>query len=484
MPPSLEEWLPEDHRARFVVEIVEQLDTRDLERVYAGRGSKAYHPKMLLALLFYGYATGTCSSRKLEQATYESVPVRYVAANQHPDHDTICTFRRRFLPELRELFVQILLLASELGLAELGTVSLDGTKVRANASKHKAMSWKRALELEEKLEEEVALLMQKAEEADQSEDLEHVDLPEEIRLREKRLEGIREAKRRLEERAQKRYEAEQAAHEERMAERREEEERTGRKKPGRTLKPPEPGPRPKDQVNFTDPESRIMPTGGGQFEQCYNAQQVVDTRSRLVVATHVTQAPNDKQELVPALEELERLPDQLGQADWLLADAGYFSADNVRAAHDRDLTPLMAEKRREEKLPLKERLAPDPSAEELSAEELSAEELSAEELSWELSAEELSAEELSAEELSAEELSAESFLRRSFLRKTVARKSLGAFCHWNACASSGAEPGRGASSLCGRAFCGSAEVDLCHSEPVIGIIRRRRWASGSFSCAG
>jgi transposase len=201
MPPSLEEWLPEDHRARFVVEIVDQLDTRALEQAYAGRGSKAYHPKMLLALLFYGYATGTCSSRKLEQATYESVPVRYVAANQHPDHDTICTFRRRFLPELKELFVQILLLAAEMGLAELGMVSLDGTKVRANASKHKAMSWKRALELEETLEEEVALLMQKAEEADQAEELEHVDLPEEIRRREKRLEGIREAKRRLEERA-------------------------------------------------------------------------------------------------------------------------------------------------------------------------------------------------------------------------------------------------------------------------------------------
>jgi len=193
MPPSLEEWLPEDHRVRFVVKIVEQLDTRDLERVYARRGSKAYHPKMLLALLFYGYATGTCSSRKLEQATYESVLVRYVATNQHPDHDTICTFRRRFLPELRELFVQILLLASELGLAELGlaelglaelgTVSLDGTKVRANASKHKAMSWKQALELGEKLGEEVALLMRKAEEADQSEDLEHTSLKRFVSVR-------------------------------------------------------------------------------------------------------------------------------------------------------------------------------------------------------------------------------------------------------------------------------------------------------------
>ena len=216
MPPSLEEWLPEDHMARFVVEIVDRLDTTAVEQAYAGRGSKAYHPKMLLSLLFYGYATGVCSSRKLEAATCESVPVRYAAANQHPDHDTICTFRRRFLPELQELFVEILLIAAELDLTELGTVSLDGTKVRANASKHKAMSWKRALELEEKLEEEVTLLMQKAEEADQREAVDHVDLPEEIRLREKRLEGIREAKRRIEERARERYEAEEAAYEERM----------------------------------------------------------------------------------------------------------------------------------------------------------------------------------------------------------------------------------------------------------------------------
>lgn len=159
LPPSVDEWLPEDHLARFVVEIVDQLDISALEGSYTGSGSDAYHPRMMTALLFYSYATGEFSSRKIEAASYESVPIRYVAANQHPDHDTICTFRKRFLDPLGDLFTQILLVAAEMGLTELGDVSIDGSKFKANASKHKAMSWKRACALEDQLSREVAELL-------------------------------------------------------------------------------------------------------------------------------------------------------------------------------------------------------------------------------------------------------------------------------------------------------------------------------------
>jgi len=288
MPPSLDEWLPEGHLARFVVETVETLDTTVLEEAYDRRGSRAYHPKMLLALLFYGYATGTFSSRKLERATYDSVAVRYVAAGQHPDHDTICTFRRRFLGELEGLFVKILEVACEMGLLEVGDVALDGTKIKANASKHKALSYEYACELEEQLMGEVEELMEKAEEADAEDLPDEMSVPEEIARREERIERIREAKQTIEERAERRYEEEQAAYEEnayeenayeeKMQKRREEEERAGRKKPGPKPKPPgntgpentgpeNTGPEPKDQVNLTDEESRIMPTSENGFQQ-------------------------------------------------------------------------------------------------------------------------------------------------------------------------------------------------------------------------
>jgi len=264
--------------ARFVVETVETLDTTAMEEAYDRRGSRAYHPKMLLALLFYGYATGTFSSRKLERATYDSVAVRYVAAGQHPDHDTICTFRRRFLGELEGLFVKILEVACEMGLLEVGDVALDGTKIKANASKHKALSYEYACELEEQLVGEVEELMEKAEEADVEDLPDGMSVPEEIARREERIERIREAKQTIEERAQKRHEEEKAAYEEKMQRRREEEERAGRKKPGPKPKPPgntgpentgpeNTGPEPKDQVNLTDEESRIMPTSENGFQQ-------------------------------------------------------------------------------------------------------------------------------------------------------------------------------------------------------------------------
>jgi transposase len=257
LPPSVDEWLPEDHLGRFVVEIADQMDISAIESEYTGSGSDGYHPRMMIALLFYSYATGVFSSRRIEAATYDSVATRYVAANQHPDHDTICTFRRRFLGPLGELFTQILLIAAQMELVELGDVSIDGTKVKANASKHKAMSWKRACELEDQLSEEVAQLMEKAEQADRSAEDEQ-SLPEELERRQDRVAKIQEAKAMIEERAAERYEAEKQEYEQKMADREAKEQKTGKKTPGREPKPPEPGPREKDQINFTDPPSRAL----------------------------------------------------------------------------------------------------------------------------------------------------------------------------------------------------------------------------------
>ena len=227
LPPSVQDWLPEEHLARFVVEIVDRLDLSALESRYGGGGKDPYHPALLLSLLFYGYATGVFSSRKLERATYDSVAFRFIAANAHPDHDTIASFRKRFLKELRGLFVQILSIAQEMGLLKLGHVSLDGTKVRANASKHKALSWGYAKRLEEQLRGEVAALLERAAEADEAQP--ELDIPEELKRREDRLAVIEEAQAEIERRAHERFAAEQAAYEEKLATRREQERATGRK---------------------------------------------------------------------------------------------------------------------------------------------------------------------------------------------------------------------------------------------------------------
>jgi transposase len=200
-PPSLQDWLPEDHLARFVVDIISQLNLCPLSESYAGRGSKAHHPEVLLPLLFYGYATGIYSSRKIEQATYDSVAFRFIAANTHPDHDTIATFRRRFLDQLQPLFVQILLLAQEIGVLKLGKISLDGTKIKANASKHHALSWQHACKIEQQLQAEVAELMRLAEEADNTEIPDGMRIPEELIRRQDRLQALAEAKEKIKQRA-------------------------------------------------------------------------------------------------------------------------------------------------------------------------------------------------------------------------------------------------------------------------------------------
>lgn len=361
LPPSLQDWLPEGHLARFVVEIVEQLDLRSLKQSYAGRGSQPYNPEMLVGLLFYGYATGVFSSRKLERNTYDSVAFRYVAANSHPDHDTIANFRRRFLPQLGELFTQILMIAQQMKVLKLGSVSLDGSKIKANASKHTALSYEHACKLEAQIKAEVAELLKRAEAADRKDIPDGMSIPEELERREKRLTGIAAAKAEIEKRAAERHAREQAAYEKKVAERARKEQETGKKAKGKEPKPPQAGPTAKDQVNLTDEESRIMPVSGGGFEQAFNAQAGVDTVSKLIVSAHVTQQPNDKQELKPTLENLAALPEELGSVTEMIADSGYFSESNITVCEDKGVTPYIAVDRQEHNQPLWERFKePEP----------------------------------------------------------------------------------------------------------------------------
>ena len=342
LPPSVQDWLPERHLARFVVEIVDQIDLRPLKQSYAGRGSQPYNPEMLLALLFYGYATGVFSSRKLERSTYDSVAFRFIAANTHPDHDTIATFRRRFSSEINGLFAQILSIAAQMKILKVGSVSLDGSKVKANASKHKALSYEHASKLEAQIKAEVAELLKKAEAADNADLPDGMSIPEELKRREDRLSAIASAKAEIERRAAERHAREQAAYEKKVAERAEKAQKTGKKPRGKEPKEPEPGPSNKDQVNLTDEDSRIMPASGGGFVQAYNVQAAVDTATKLIVATHITQQPNDKLELEPTLENLATLPIKVGTVTELIADNGYFSEANITACESREITPYIA----------------------------------------------------------------------------------------------------------------------------------------------
>jgi len=368
LPPSVDEWLPEDHLARFVVDIVDQLDVSAMTRQYRGSGKAAYHPSMLLALLIYGYATGTYSSRRIEQASYDSLAFRYIAANTHPDHDTLCTFRKRFLKEIEGLFVQVLGIAREMKLLKLGTVALDGTKVHANASCHSALSYGHAEKLEGQLQAEVKELLARAAAADAEPLAEGLDIPEELARRDSRLAAIRDAKAELEARAAERFAREQAEYEAKVKAREDKQKRTGKKPRGKPPTPPTGGPRAKDQVNLTDPDSRIMPAAGGGFEQSYNAQAAVDTGTMLVIATGLTQAANDKQQLEPMLDTLGELPQDLGAVTQILADAGYFSEANVTACIDASIEPLLATGRESHHVPWQERCGePLPLAEPADA---------------------------------------------------------------------------------------------------------------------
>jgi len=350
MAPVLSEWVPEGDLAHFVSDLVET--SLDLGAIYASyeseRGFPPYDPRLMLKLLIYGYATGTPSSRKLEQASYRDVAVRMLCADQHPDYRSIARFRRRHLEALAELFVQALRLCKEAGLVKLGTLALDGTKLRANASRHKAMSFERMVKAEEELAAEIeamrqtaAELLEGAEQTDQAEDerygpdLRGDELPAELARRESRLARIREAKAALEAEADER---ERARHAAAAAE-------------GRELRKPHPDeeppvPKPTAQRNFTDPESRIMKTSDGSFHQCFNGQAVVDEQAQVIVAADASNQAPDCPQLKGALEQLAenlqavglKLPEDAA----LTADAGYFSEDNVEIAEGHGLDPYIA----------------------------------------------------------------------------------------------------------------------------------------------
>lgn len=354
LAPSLQDWLPENHLARFIADVAEQLDLSKIYGEYGrrdGRGQAGYHPLLLTRLLLYGYCIGVSSSRVMERKTHEDVAFRYLAADQHPDHDTIAAFRQQHLKTLAELFRQSLQLCQKAGLVKLGHVAIDGSKLAANASKHKAMSYGRMTETEEKLRAEVEAMLRRAEETDAAEDRQYGkgkrgdELPEELARRESRLRKIREAKAALEAEAGEKAQEKKAAAEAKIAERRAQQERTGKKPCGRDPQQPDPEkavPEEKAQRNFIDPESRIMPDGAhkGSFVQAYNAQIAVDSEAQIIVAAEVTQQTNDKQQLAPMLEQVERNTGTKPQA--ATADAGYFSENQLNDERVKDIALYVA----------------------------------------------------------------------------------------------------------------------------------------------
>jgi transposase len=341
LPPSLLDWLPEGHLVHFILDVVEQLDLSNIYASYKGdgRGQPPYEPGMMTALLFYAYCTGVPSSRQIEKRTHEDVAFRVIAANRHPDHDSICDFRKRHLKALAGLFVQILRLCQQAGIVKLGHVALDGTKVKANASKHKAMSYGGMKKKKEELEKEIDELLKNAQAVDKEEDKKYGkgkkgwDLPDELKRRETRLEKIKAAMSALEE------EAEQQTAEKQKAK----ETRTKSKKVSASQAPPEVVPSDKAQRNFTDPDSRIMKVSStNSFEQCYNGQAIVDDSSQVIVAADLSQHANDLEEVEPILDILEENLGGIPHHMAITTDAGYFSETNLMLFEDALLNPFMA----------------------------------------------------------------------------------------------------------------------------------------------
>lgn len=350
MAPCLQDWVPDGHLARFVSDLVDE--ALDLSAIYASyeeeRGFPPYDPRLMVKLLIYGYATGTPSSRKLEERTFSDVAVRFLCADQHPDYRPIARFRKRHLDALAELFVQALRLCRQAGLVGLGTLALDGTKLRANASRHKAMSYERMVKAERQLEEEIAAirenaraLLADAERIDAEEDERYGadrrgdELPSELQRREQRLAKIREAKLALEAEAAERETARRAEMQEHG------------KKPRQPPNGRDPfKPKPKAQRNFTDPESKIMKSADGAFHQCFNGQAIVDSQAQVIVAAEISDEAPDARQLQPALEQLDENLDEidaeLPQAAALTADAGYFSQENVQITSEHGLDPHIA----------------------------------------------------------------------------------------------------------------------------------------------
>jgi len=340
LPPSLMDWLPKGHLVYFIVDVVERLD---ISKIYAsyegdGRGQPPYDPGMMTALLLYAYCTGVPSSRQIEKKTHEDVAFRVIAANRHPDHDSICYFRKRHLKVLAGLFLQALRLCQKAGLVKLGHVALDGTKIKANASKHKAMSYGRMKKTKEELEKEIGELLKGAEAVDKEEDKKHGkgkkgwDLPDELQRKETRLKKIKEAMDALEE------EARQEA-----SEKQETAQPESKEKQPSVSQPPPVEPPDKAQRNFTDPDSRIMKVSStDSFEQCYNGQAIVDDSFQVIVAAGLSQNANDLDEVEPILDILEENLGKIPRGMAITTDAGYFSETNLMLFEDALLDPFMA----------------------------------------------------------------------------------------------------------------------------------------------
>jgi transposase len=360
MPYDLGDWLPESHLARFVIDIVDKLDFKRIYADYKGVGSTAYDPRMLLSLLFYGYSTGIFSSRKIENLTYDSVAFRFISGNHHPDHDTISAFRKRFLSEIKVWFKEILLIGKELGLVKLGNIYIDGTKVQSNASRHKAMSYEYIQKLEKQLESEIDKLLDLAMAKDESERDFGLEIPKELELRKDRLSKIQEAKRVVEHRASERYQKEKQEYDVKMEERKQKKEKTGKNPRGKEPKAPTNQPNDKDQYNFTDPESRIMKTSRG-FDQCYNGQAIVND-DMVIVGAYSNSHVNDKQEFIPAIESVpEELSSEISAA---VADAGYFSENNIAECEHKDILPIISTSREKHNNFLFNILNPTPTQDE------------------------------------------------------------------------------------------------------------------------
>ena len=337
LPPDLRDWIPEDDLAHFVIEAVERVGMSAFKVNHRGTGSAQYHPRMMLALLIYCYANGIFSSRRIERATHRDIGVRFVAANVHPDHDTIATFRRENFAAVAESFLQVLLLAKELKLVKVGVVSVDGTKIDANGSKHRSVRYDRAGELVAQLKLEISALMARAEASDGSGEEDPQALPKELARKAALRDQLAAARGRLEAQAKARAEVERADYEAKVAAR---EQRQGRAK-GKHPKPPDERPRPDEQSNLSDPDSRLMrKSKHHEYRQAYNAQAVVDAGgSQLILGARVSNCASDRNELVA---DIAAIPAELGVPETVLADNGYANGDEVASLAGINIEVLVA----------------------------------------------------------------------------------------------------------------------------------------------
>ena len=358
------EVLPAGHLVRFVAKMVRELDLSEIYDEYGESGGVAYEPELLLSLIIYGYITGIGGCRKIEEATKQDIAWMWLAGGYHPDHDTINNFRQKFMPQIEGLCVQLLERAMEMGIVKMENISGDGSKIHANASKSKAMSYKRVMERKKMLEKEVAELMALGEEEIPS----GMNRADEIGIRNLKINRLCDAEQILKERAEERYEDDLAAYEERMAERAAEEAATGKGIRGaKPKKPSRKEPEEKAQYNFTDPESRIMPEGNHDgYEQSYNAQAAVDQESLLIVGSLLSDNPNDKRLAIPLLDAI---PAEMGKPKNVAYDTGYWSEKNVVEIEARGIEPYIATGRESHHLSWQERFlsSPEPPAEDASA---------------------------------------------------------------------------------------------------------------------